>query len=319
MLRSRVSLLAISVVAVLFFAGSASAADSIWWSSFNAGVFSHATLTGGSGTNLLPAPEHPNGPLGSVVDSAQGRIYWANYNNDTIGYSNLDGSGAATLNTGTATVSGPSGVAIDAVGGKLFWTNYTGDKISWATFESGVGGDIPVPPADVDGPEGIAVDPYNNFIYWANHDGGSIGFSEFDGRIAGTLPIGGVPIVHPTGVAIDPEAGLVNPLETARIYWADEGAGGIFSAALAGGVAERIKTGAGNDTEPAYPFLFEAPKESPRFSNPRVPEVRLGQTLSCGTQSIWRPDLPESLSFARRRASATNGPRAAWRFPAPPA
>jgi hypothetical protein len=62
-------------------------------------------------------------------------------------------------------------------------------------------------------------------------------------------------------------------------------------------VAERIKTGAGNDTEPAYPFLFEAPKESPRFSNPRVPEVRLGQTLSCGTQSIWRPDLPESFVF----------------------
>jgi low density lipoprotein receptor-related protein 5/6 len=349
MLRSRLSLLALSLVAALFFAGSASAADSIWWSSFNAGLFSHATLTGGSGSNLLPGPLHPSGPMGSVVDPASGIIYWANFNNDTIGYSNLEGAISSTLNTGTATVSGPSGVAIDVEAGKLFWTNYTGnkiswayldgsggadldtgpatvdgprgitvrpvsnsvfwtnytgDKISWAAFEGGVGGDIPVPPADVDGPEGIAVNPSSNLIYWANHDGGSIGYSEFAGPVAGILPISGVTIVHPTGVAIDPEAGLLNPLEAARIYWADEGAGGIFSAPIEGGAAERIDTGAANAGEPAYPFLFQAPKVvPPQMIFYHLPEAKVGEFLSCGKR-FWKPDLPEASLF---RAPATFG------------
>jgi DNA-binding beta-propeller fold protein YncE len=319
--------------AALVFAATASA-DSIWWSNYEADDLSSASLTGGAGVNIAPAPAVPEGPYGSVVDAATGKLYWANYDGNTISVSALDGSGAATLNTAGATVQQPAGVAIDPAAGKIYWANQGANKISWAALDGSGGGDLDTSGAEVNGPDSVAVYPAAGRFYWANYATNSIGYANLDGSGGGgEVPIPAADLDGPDAVAIDAAAntiywtnnaggsighaslsglgaGLVTTAggpavqptgvavdpEAGRLYYADEGGSGLYSVPPAGGAVQPLVTGAADVSEASYPFIFKAPVRA-GYLAPGVPSLaRPGATLTCPA-GAWAPDLPESFIF----------------------
>jgi sugar lactone lactonase YvrE len=332
--RPLAPLLALCAALCLWFAASASAADSVFWTSYEAGQISAAPLVGGSGLNISFAPLAPQGPLGSVADPATGKLYWADFGNNTIGVSNLDGSGSTTLNTAGATVSDPTSLAIDPAAGKLYWMNYNANKISWAALDGTGGGDLNTTGAPMSLPRGVAVYPAAGRIYWANSGVDSIAYANLDGSGGGgEIPLPAGDLEGPDAVAIDAAsatiywtnsangtighasldglgAGLLSTApvvvgsptgvaidaEAGRLYWADEGSGGIFSAALGGGDARRLDTGTAQVSKPSYPFLFKAPQPAGFAAPPALALVKQGATLTCA-QGSWKADLPESLLF----------------------
>jgi hypothetical protein len=324
---------ALCFVAALLFAGTAEAADSVYWTNGPANVIDRAPLSGGEGVSISPIPVGANRPEGSAVDAATGKLYWANYFGETIGESNLDGSGSASLETGAATRLGPIGVAIDPAIGKIFWAEQNGEKISWAYLDGSGGGDLDTSGAPVHGPYDVAVDPATGRVYWVNYQGESIGYANLDGSGGGgQLPIPGADIAGPTGLAIDAAtdtiywtnyvggsigwadlsgvgagllpisggtggpAGIAIDPEAGRIYWGGERIGGIWSAPLAGGTAQQLDTGAVDASRAGFPFLFKAPMPVSTAMPDVAQPARPGSTLTCGTVE-WEPDLPESRLY----------------------
>src|ERR1700710_13062 len=106
------SLLAVGFL-YLALASAASAAQTVFWGSFNPSKISHAPIGPGKGTDIPIPSALVDGPNGTAIDSAAGKVYWANYSGNSIGYANFDGSGAGLLSTSGAIVNAPAGLAID--------------------------------------------------------------------------------------------------------------------------------------------------------------------------------------------------------------
>jgi DNA-binding beta-propeller fold protein YncE len=234
-----------AVVASVYFAPPARAADRVYWGNCTGNKISFANVDGsGGGGDLDTTGTTPDCPWGLAIDAAAGRLYWVNNNDNRISFANLDGSGGGDFNTGGATVNGPYGVAIDPVHGKLYWANNDNDTISFANLDGSGGGNFNTSGATVDGPIGVTVDAATGRLYWTNASVDKISFANLDGSGGGgDLDTTGATPNDPEGAAIDPTAG--------RIYWANQNASGTISfAKLSGGGGGQLNTSGATANDP---------------------------------------------------------------------
>lgn len=237
----------VGALVLLFFcagilAGSARAADSIYWVTVEGGTISRAPLAGGGATSLPIGTPGQLAPTGVAVDAAAGRIYWADFTAKTINYANLDGSGVRQLNTSGAAIHAPVGLSLDARGGRIYWADSEPEapeasgesmSINYANLDGSGGGTVDTTGATIDAPEGLAVYPAAGRIYWANTAADKISFANLAGGGGGDLPISGASVAAPLGVAIDASA--------QRIYWSNFGdTDSIEFASLASGAGGRF-------------------------------------------------------------------------------
>jgi len=335
--RTGAALLATALVS-LSIAGTAGAADSVYWVNSTGSTISHANLGGGGGADVPIVGAPVARPNGLAVDAAADKIYWGNIEDNTIRYANLDGSDGALFNTAGATEGSVTGLAIDPLGGRLYWVTTSANKISFANLDGSGGGDLATTGATVNQPAGLAIDPATGRIYWSNYSGNKISYANLDGSGGGgDLDTTGATVNGPEGVAIDPK--------TSRIYWTNYANDTIAYASLGGGGGGQLNTGAAPvegpvglavdlagtvfwanysldsigyvslngspsgvaDTngatieDPAFPVLLERPHnaELPGVTGAHKP----GSTIAC-SQGKWAADRVESfLSLAPRTIS----------------
>ncbi len=219
----------------LSLAGTASAANSVYWVNIDGNKISHAN-TDGSGAGDVPITGAPVGrPSGLAIDAAAGRLYWANRDDNAIHYSNLDGSGGALLNTAGATAGSITGLAIDPAGGRLYWANTSAGKISFANLNGSGGGDLDTTGATMDEPAGLVAAPTAGRVYWSNAKGNTISFASLDGS-------GGGGDLDTTGATVDTPEGVAVDLPRSRIYWTNIGNSTIAYANLSGGGGGQLNT-----------------------------------------------------------------------------
>ena len=226
----RLLALGLVVIASLFAAPGAHAADRIYWSNFDGNSISYANLNGnGGGGTVDTTGATVAGPMGLTIDPAHDLIYWANWDygtGTTISYANLEGGGGGDLDIQGATVAGPHGLAIDpSIGpaGRLYWPNAADNSIGYADLDGaggGVGGDLTITNATVDEPRGMTIDRAGGRLYWSNFSAGTgttISYAGLgpEGGDGDLLQVGSTG-EGPEGTAIDPVTG--------RIYWSDYGA-----------------------------------------------------------------------------------------------
>lgn len=311
-------------------AGTAVAADTIYWGNFDGDTIGFANLDGsGGGGQLDTSGATLDAPDGLAIDSPTGRLYWANFgatgNGTTISSASLGGGGGGALSAPGATINAPAGPAIDPVARKIYWTN--GDNtISFANLDGTGGGQLSTAGATVNGPNDVAIDPAAGKIYWANAGDSTIDFANLDGSGGGgQVNTTGATISFPNGLAIDDAAG--------RIYWANGGTGAqpVSYANLDGSGGADLNAPSNGDgafglaLDPAAGKLYygegnaifsanvngsggggqlntgSAPLDTPDFpvllktpTGAGVPAITggtpPGSTLSCSTGS-WAPDL----------------------------
>ena len=206
-----IAIVAGCLLALACLAPAASASDSVYWSSYQAGG---AIRVGGlDGTGARDLVGNESSPEGIAIDPAAGKIYWADTTTGAIRVANLDGSGAHDLYTGE---SQPSGVAIDPATGKIYWANSvtrTG-AIRVANLDgSGVPQNLF---SNESYPVGVTIDPATGKIYWGSYDTFVIRSGNLNGTGAHDLFTGEN---YPTGIVVDDAAG--------KIYWTNEFAGQI--------------------------------------------------------------------------------------------
>ncbi len=318
--------LTLVLCATAWLASAASAADSLYWSSYTSSGAVRLGDLGGFGADDLFTGE--SSPEGVAIDAAAGKIYWADTTTGVIRVANLDGTGATDLYTGE---SSPSGVAIDPAAGLIYWAdavsgsgsirvgNLDGSaaartlfaresypvgvtidpaagKIYWGsydTFKIRVGNLDGTGAADLftgeNYPTQLAIDPAAGKLYWTNEFAGNVRVGNLDGTGATNLYTGEGDV---GGVAIDPTAG--------KIYWTDWNLGTVRVGSLDGTApAQTLYSG---ETDPWMVALLRAPlgTGSPQISG----SAGIGQTLTCSPGS-WAPDLlsgflyraPHSLSY----------------------
>lgn len=316
----------VGCVMFLGFAGTAQAADSIWWSNYGAGV-SFASLSGGGGGDLNTTGAATSGPYGTAIDTANGRVYWADYDSNQISYANLDGSGGGgQLNLTGATVSSPDGLVLDQATGRIYWGNRGGTTISYANLDGSGGGDLVTTGTTVSAPSGLAIDTANGRIYWANVGNSTISYANLnDTGAGGTLPITSSYVTNPQGVAIDVAGGKIywaNPnkgtvgyanlngsgagslnttgattsaivgvtldLASSRVYWANFG-DGISDASLGGTGGSNFNTTGATTNNTAFPVILKAPAGT---GKPKVSGgSSSGAALTCSKGSWAADDL----------------------------
>ncbi|HWA54491.1 MAG TPA: YncE family protein, partial [Solirubrobacterales bacterium] len=333
--RRSTRLVAVSMLAIGFaclaLASKASAAQIVFWGTYNADKISHAPIGAGNGTDIPIPPAYVDGPYGTAVDSAAGKVYWANFRSNSIGYANFDGSGAGLLNTSGASVDEPNGLAIDPAGGRIYWANAGDNSISYASLNGSGGGNVNTASATVDEPYGVAIDPAAGRIYWASAAGNAISYANLNGSGGGAdLDTSGAPVDAPDGVAIDAAAGkiywanyrgesigyaslaggsggqvstpsppgapagvAIDPaLQT--IYWGDEELDQVRAAGLQGGTVQQPATSGATLETANFPVLLESPRnwDKPTIQGQHKP----GATLTC-TKGTWQGDLIESFLY----------------------
>jgi len=318
-------ILALVMCATAWSASAASAADSIYWTSYTgAGGLRFGDLAGSGAHDLFTGESSPEGV---AIDAAAGRIYWADTTSGTIRVANLDGTGARDLYTGE---SEPSGVAIDPSAGSIYWANAV-SRTGAIRVGNLDGSGVRTLFANESYPVGVAIDPAAGKIYWGSYDTFTIRVGNLNGTGAANLFSGEN---YPTQLAIDPAAG--------KLYWTNEFAGTVRVGNLNGTGAASLYTGEGDvggvaidpgsgkiywtnwnlgtvrvgsldgtstaqslytgETDPWFVALLHAPlgAASPQITG----GARIGQTLTCGPGS-WAADLlsgslyraPQSLTY----------------------
>jgi Low-density lipoprotein receptor repeat class B len=204
--------LAVLFVFAGFLAGSARAADSVYWAGGEFGGIFRAPLSGSGAAEVPVGPPGSVFPGGVAIDAAAARIYWTDLATDTIMFANLDGSGVRQLITTGAEVSFPVGLSLDARGGRIYWANFDPggaggpESIAYANLDGSGGGTLDTTGATVSGAEGLAVYPAAGRIYWGNTTDESISYANLAGGGGGDLEVSGASVGEPVGVAIDAAA-----------------------------------------------------------------------------------------------------------------
>jgi hypothetical protein len=317
--------LALLMCATAWLASAASAADSIYWTSYTSPGGIRLGDLGGAGAGNLVTGE--SSPEGVAIDIATGKIYWADTTSGAIRVANLDGTGARDLYTGETQ---PSGVAIDPTAGLIYWANaVTGSgAIRVGNLDGSAARTLF---ANESYPVGVAIDPAAGKIYWGSYDTFKIRVGNLNGTGAADLFTGEN---YPTQLAIDPGAG--------KIYWTNEFNGNVRAGNLNGTGATSLYTGEGDvggvaidpaaekiywtnwnlgtvrvgsldgsaparslytgENDPWFVALLRAPlgTGSPQVSG----EAAVGQSLSCSPGS-WAADLlsgflyraPQTLAY----------------------
>jgi len=309
-------------------AGTASAADSIYWSRETAGEsirFGPLTGENGGSTPAQTLFNDPGRPCGIALNPTNRKMYWANWAEGEIRVANLNGTGnPSTL------LAAPGdklcGVAVDPVARKIYWANFSTNEIRVANLNGNRAVTLFTEPAG-SAPSGVTIDPANNRMYWTNQFSNEVRAANLDGSgIAQTLFAGEK---NPIGVAADPVAGKiywtdldsdtvrVGPLggstagapqtlfdspspsgpaidpTTNKIYWASwTSSVGIRSGNLDG--TGTVSTLFGNETAPVFAALLKAPLSTKR---PGISgAAKVGSELACG-DGTWAPDLLASFLF----------------------
>ena len=198
-------------------AATASAADSIYWSSETGSEsIRQGPLTGDNGGST-PAQtlfDDDGRPCGIALDPAAGKIYWATWDKGEIRVANLDGTGTAST-LFAAPGNNLCGVAVDPTARKIYWANFTTNEIRVGNL-NGTGASALFTDPGGSAPSGVAIDPANNKIYWTNQLADEVRVGNLDGSGTAQTLFSGED--NPIGVAADPAAG--------QIYWTDLGAAG---------------------------------------------------------------------------------------------
>ncbi len=228
-----------AVSAMLLWAATVQASETVYWSNYTSNSLAFANLDGSGGSAVDTAGQTVKGSEGLAIDSATGRLYWTNFSSgpgDTgaIRYVGLGGGDGGQLNTGAATVNEPPGVAIDPTTETIYWTNYKGGAggkgaISYAKLDGSAAGDLNTAGATVDEPEAIAVDPAGGRVFWSNYGNDTISYARLDNSGGGgNLDLSGA--TSPEGIfglAVNPASG--------QIYWISNNNEKISYANLSGG------------------------------------------------------------------------------------
>ena len=309
-------------------AGTASAADSIYWSRETLGEsIRHGPLTGANGGST-PAQtlfNEPGRPCGIALNPTARKIYWATWTGGEIRVANLNGTG-----TPSTLLAAPGdqlcGVAVDPVGRKIYWANFTTNEIRVANLNGTRAATLFTEPAG-SAPSGVTIDPANNKIYWTNQFSDEVRAGNLDGSGTPQTLFAGED--NPIGVAADPAAGkiywadldsdtvrvgplggstvgipqtlfnspspsgpAIDPTEN-KIYWASWTSSlGIRSGNLDG--TETVSTLFGGETAPVFAALLKAPLNTQR---PRISGgAKVGRQLTC-QGGTWAPDLLASFLF----------------------
>jgi DNA-binding beta-propeller fold protein YncE len=281
------AVLAVSACA-LFFAATASAADSIYWVNLEGSPLSRADLAGGGGEELeVVADSQLPINIGAAIDAATGKIYWLEFGSFQINVANLDGSEQSTLSTAGAPFAFPTAIAIDPAAGRIYWIDNGpgGPSLAYAGLDGSGGGLIPTPGANFSTPLGAAIDPSLNRIYWANQGNSTIGWADLDGSESGTLSIGSPNAPQaPTGVAIDGAAD--------RIYWSNTGSGGwIGYANLNGSESGRLDLGGAPISEPAG-LAIDPFSESVYWANGGAGSISVASLAGAGGSELDTTGAP---------------------------
>lgn len=253
----------IVLMAMLFAASSARAAEFVYWNNYSADpdtiAFAGIDGNGGGVLNASGAPQIES-PEGMAYDPVTNRLFVANAGgtpNGQITAINLDGSGATAFTAPGAPIDEPEGVVIDPVTRMIYWVNVDADpdgSIGWAHLDGSSGGTLNTTGATLDGPYKISLDPAAGKVYWANSDPvlNTISYANANNSGGGgDLNLAGAPAPEGiTGLSTDPAAN--------RIYWSENGSAEdrVSFAALSGGNGGGVDlTGAALD-EP-YGLAFD--------------------------------------------------------------
>ena len=309
-------------------AATASAADSIYWSSETGSEsIRQGPLTGDNGGST-PAQtlfDDDGRPCGIALDPAAGKIYWATWDKGEIRVANLDGTGTAST-LFAAPGNNLCGVAVDPAARKIYWANFSTNEIRVGNL-NGTGASALFTDPGGSAPSGVAIDPANNKIYWTNQFSDEVRVGNLDGSGTAQTLFSGED--NPIGVAADPAAG--------KIYWTDLNSGTVRVGPLGGstvGVAQTLfNSGApsgpaidpttnkiywaswtsglgirvgnldgtgtastlfGGERAPLFAALLKAPVNTGR------PEIsggaKVGRELTC-QDGTWAPDLLASFLF----------------------
>jgi len=246
-LRRRVAPLFLAALLLLWAAGSAGAADRVYWGDPASDSLAFIGLDGSGADTLAPSEAAFRGPSGTAIDPVTERIYWLNggdNNNAGAGFAfaNLNGVGGGILTIPGAVFDEAIGMAIDPVARRIYWANgggFRSEAIWSATLEGADLRRFDTSPAELTGPTGLAIDPVARRLYWVNRaTTDPVSFADLDHPGNGrNLNSAGAPVVSPVGLAIDPL--------NRRVYWGNLGGDSISVANLDGsGGAQLDTTGA---------------------------------------------------------------------------
>ena len=220
--RSRFCVAAVaSLLLLLAFAGSAAAAESLYWDNAEAGVpaaeqFGWMNLATGFGGSLSAGSLSLENPSGMAYDSATGRLYVADSDHSRIVWIAVDGSGSGVLDVGAAPIEFPEGIAIDPRTQTAYWANSGEiDSIGWARLDGSGGGQLNTSGTVklLANPHALTIDVAKERVYWAVGNGGegAIEWASLAGTGGAELGLPNPAIGEPAGLAIDEAA--------ERIYW----------------------------------------------------------------------------------------------------
>jgi hypothetical protein len=238
---------ALACLSMLGVAGTASAAETIYWDNYAASptTIGFASIDGSGGGVLGNASVAKPGtevelrsPEGLAYDPANGRIYVANSDNDEITWVATDGSGAGVLDTGAAPVESPAGIAVDPATQTVYWANDVGSgSIGYASAAGGTGGKLNTTGATIDEPYKVALDTVNGRIYWISGSADTISSASLTGAGGADLKLPeGERLREWTAINVDPATNRLyvvgeNEAEVEGIIW-------VSTVGLGGGAVE---------------------------------------------------------------------------------
>ena len=286
----------VSIISLIFFAGSSSAIDSAYWG----GVIVQTR-------NLPPFerrcsisffPDATSRPCGVFTDAVNEKLYWTD-DAGNIQVVNFDGTMHCILFTDAGSLCG---VAVNTATNKIYWAIFK-FLIKQATLSTLPGCNPVTSPGTLytepvgSVPTGIAIHPPNNRIYWTNQFGipnGQVRVACLDGSVncgVGPTPpttLFGTSVVHPVGVAVDSSAN--------KIYWCEDSPSAIM-------VGDSL--GAGSAT-PLYTAVNGVNTPEGIALDPTTMNIYWSNT---GTSEIWTgPYTPGTARALITGAPGTNLP-----------
>jgi hypothetical protein len=304
---------ALVCLAMLAIAGTASAAETLYWDNDNGGVspatigfadFPHGTGGGVLSNAIAGAPGTDveiDEPEGMAYDPANGRLYVAASGSNQILWVSTDGSGAGVLATGSAPVESPAGIAVDPGTQTVYWANSVkAGSIGYASVSGGRGGTLNTTGASIESPYKIALDTQHDRVYWIGGEG-KISYANLDGRPGADLSPS-----TPAERLVDWTAIDVEPA-TNRLYVLGKNANGtdgviwLSTLGVGGGGVIEVVPGAIYD-EP-YGLAFDPPSGSLYWANYGAGEDR---AHAFGTTT--GPGQPSALGIATAPVSGPGDP-----------
>lgn len=208
-----------------FFAGTAGAAEKIYWTTDSGNRIQRSNP---DGTDVETVVFGVSNPLGLTLDLEHGVMYWTHRSSGEIWQAGLDGRGARpifALGSGTEL----RGIVLDRVNRRLYWVNHSTRTIQRGTVEGDGVEDV-----YHFGPEalviGVTLDAANDRMYWGDYAGWRIMQADLDGNDVRPL----------IDFGVDRPYYLEPDVENRQLYWVDYGAQRVQRVGFDGGEVETI-------------------------------------------------------------------------------